>query len=83
MMATSNRAGFHTDQVGDWLLHLARVVAVPAVLHGLYDTLLKRDMCGYALLVALASFAWLVFLIERARSGEEQAQVRRYLAAAA
>ena len=37
------------------------------VLHGLYDTLLKKDMNVWALVIALASFAWLAFQIERTR----------------
>jgi RsiW-degrading membrane proteinase PrsW (M82 family) len=43
------------------------MVAVPMVLHGFYDTLLKKDMEGWALLTALASFAWLIYQIEGAR----------------
>jgi hypothetical protein len=42
-------------------------------LHGLYDTLLKREMEGYALLTALASFGWLVFVVEWTRTGEGRA----------
>jgi RsiW-degrading membrane proteinase PrsW (M82 family) len=45
----------------------AAMVAVPMVLHGLYDTLLKKDHEGYALVVALMSFAWLIYQIETAR----------------
>ena len=52
----------------DWFrLYALRVLAVPMVLHGLYDTLLKKDMNIWALLIALASFGWLAFQIERAR----------------
>jgi len=40
-------------------------VAVPMILHGLYDTLLKREMNGIALLVALASFGYLAFQVSR------------------
>jgi RsiW-degrading membrane proteinase PrsW (M82 family) len=46
---------------------LLRVMAVPMVLHGLYDTLLKQDMSAGALLIALLSFAWLAVHIEMAR----------------
>ncbi len=48
-------------------LFMLRVLAVPMVLHGFYDTLLKKDMNGWALLVALMSFGWLAFQIEMAR----------------
>jgi RsiW-degrading membrane proteinase PrsW (M82 family) len=41
------------------------VIALPSIiLHGLYDTLLKKDYQAYALVVALISFVYLVFLIE-------------------
>lgn len=48
-------------------LFMLRVIAVPMVLHGFYDTLLKKDMNGWALLAALLSFGWLAFQIEMAR----------------
>ena len=43
------------------------IVSGPMVLHGAYDTLLKKVMNGWALLVAAVSFAWLAFQIETAR----------------
>jgi RsiW-degrading membrane proteinase PrsW (M82 family) len=55
----------------DLLVSLLWVLAVPMTLHGLYDTLLKREMEGLALLTALASFAWLAFLIEWTRTSDE------------
>lgn len=42
------------------------------ILHGLYDTLLKKDMDGWALLVAGLSFAWLVIVTEWTRSEEQE-----------
>ena len=48
-------------------------IAVPMVLHGLYDTLLKKDMNGIALLVALASFGYLAFQISRLHSVDDAA----------
>jgi len=53
---------------GDMLATLLWVLAIPMVLHGLYDTLLKKDMHAWALVAALASFAWLVALTEWTRS---------------
>jgi len=53
---------------GDIALLLLIVLGVPMVLHGLYDTFLKRDLNTWALLTAAASFAWLVWLIERNRT---------------
>ena len=55
------------DRIG-FGLYALRVLAVPMVLHGLYDTLLKKDMNVWALVIALASFAWLALQIERARA---------------
>jgi RsiW-degrading membrane proteinase PrsW (M82 family) len=55
---------------GAYALCFFKVATIPMVLHGLYDTLLKREMSTYALLVALASFAWLVFQVETARARE-------------
>ena len=48
-------------------LFAVKVMAVPMVLHGFYDTLLKKDMNGWALVVALLSFGWLAWHIELAR----------------
>jgi RsiW-degrading membrane proteinase PrsW (M82 family) len=53
-------------------LPLLRILAVPMVLHGLYDTLLKKDMDTYALAVGLASFAWFAWRIESARGTDEE-----------
>lgn len=59
---------------GDWILGLLKVQGVPMVLHGLYDTLLKRDMHLLALVTAAASFAWLAFLIARSRAADPEPQ---------
>ena len=57
---------------GDFLATWILVLGVPMILHGLYDTLLKRDYSGGALLAALLSFAWLIWMIERARAREPE-----------
>jgi RsiW-degrading membrane proteinase PrsW (M82 family)/phage FluMu protein Com len=57
---------------GDWILGLLKVQGVPMVLHGLYDTLLKRDMHLLALVTAVASFAWLAFLLARSRASDSE-----------
>ena len=49
---------------------MLKVVFVPMLLHGLYDTTLKKDMNAYALLTALASFAWFTWLVESSRGRE-------------
>ena len=46
------------------------LVSIPMILHGLYDTFLKRDMHVLALLTAFASFAWFAWSVERARRNE-------------
>ena len=47
------------------------------ILHGLYDTLLKKELDAAALLVALASFGYLAYLIERNRKVGLRRQRRR------
>ncbi len=61
------------QQDWDWpqmLFAVLKVQAVPMVLHGLYDVMLKKDMNFPALMVALVSFLWLAFMIERSRREE-------------
>jgi RsiW-degrading membrane proteinase PrsW (M82 family) len=55
-------------------LPLLRVLAVPMVLHGLYDTLLKMSLHEMALVTAVVSFAWLAWQIESLREQEAKAQ---------
>jgi hypothetical protein len=67
------------QQDWDWLqmlLAVLKVQAVPMVLHGLYDVMLKKEMDGSALIVAVISFVWLAFMIERSRR-EEGAMMKR------
>lgn len=49
---------------------LVILISIPMVLHGLYDTLLTKNMDGLALTVALLSFGWLVLMVESAREKE-------------
>ena len=55
------------EDIAGFGLFMLRVMAVPMVLHGFYDTLLKKDMNFAALVVALASFGWFAGQIELAR----------------
>lgn len=60
---------------GDWewsdlLTSFLWVLAVPMVLHGLYNTALKEDMKSAALLAAAASFVWLIAIVEWTRQQE-------------
>jgi RsiW-degrading membrane proteinase PrsW (M82 family) len=63
----------HCDDWYEWIVPSLIVIAVPAVLHGLYDTCLKKDFNGSALLVALASFAYLAFLFRRLQVDDDTA----------
>jgi RsiW-degrading membrane proteinase PrsW (M82 family) len=49
----------------DWIKVLAPVLIGPMILHGIYDTLLKREMDPWALLAGAASFVFFVWLQER------------------
>ncbi|HTU27208.1 MAG TPA: PrsW family glutamic-type intramembrane protease, partial [Pirellulales bacterium] len=57
--------------VRDWIVPWLMVIAVPATLHGLYDTCLKKDSNGYALLVAFASFGYLAFVLSRRQADDD------------
>ena len=61
----------------DWLNYsvaVLQIVAVPMVLHGLYDTLLKKDLELWALAVGAASFAWFAVQVEMARATDPETQ---------
>jgi RsiW-degrading membrane proteinase PrsW (M82 family) len=49
----------------DWIQPLLMILGVPMVLHGLYDTVLKRDMGLLAVVIAAATFGWLAWKIEQ------------------
>ena len=61
---------------------LVRVVGVPMILHGLYDTFLKKDMNGFALGAAVLSFVFLAYQISQLHSvddeRERKAMLREY-----
>ncbi|MGO9601063.1 MAG: PrsW family glutamic-type intramembrane protease [Isosphaeraceae bacterium] len=48
-------------------LAILQILAVPMILHGLYDTLLKKDMDIWALAAGAATFAWFALQVEMAR----------------
>jgi RsiW-degrading membrane proteinase PrsW (M82 family) len=64
----------------DWIAPVLVVIAIPMVLHGLYDTSLKRDMNWLALLVAAASFGWLAFLSSRLYGSDDVEAQKEMLA---
>jgi RsiW-degrading membrane proteinase PrsW (M82 family) len=62
----------------EFIVPVLRIVGVPMVLHGLYDTLLKKEMNGWALAVAVLSFGFLAYQISRLH-GEANAEVKNAL----
>jgi RsiW-degrading membrane proteinase PrsW (M82 family) len=77
------------DEEDWWVYCLAvlRIIAIPMVLHGLYDTLLKKDMELFALLTAAASFGYLAWQISHLRGSDDEderaAHVASYIRAKA
>jgi RsiW-degrading membrane proteinase PrsW (M82 family) len=63
-----------------YALALLRVLAGPAVLHGLYDVLLQYQFHAAALGTALISFGWLAWQIESLRSAESRPEAAPQLA---
>src|SRR5262249_54471724 len=67
------------DEWYDWIFPVIFVIGIPVVLHGLYDTCLKKDMNGIALLVAFASFGYLAFLFSRLQTADDEAATKAML----
>jgi RsiW-degrading membrane proteinase PrsW (M82 family) len=66
----------HLDAWHEWIGPVLFVIGLPMILHGLYDTCLKRDLNAAALLVAVASFGYLAFLNSRLRGADDRAARR-------
>jgi len=71
--------------VESWYEYIPRmylIVGVPMILHGLYDTLLKKEMNAIALGVAVLSFLFLAFQISRLHGEDDEeahkAMLREY-----
>jgi RsiW-degrading membrane proteinase PrsW (M82 family) len=62
-----------------WIFPVIFVIGIPVILHGLYDTSLKKDMNGLALLVAFASFGYLAFLFSRLQTADDEAATKAML----
>jgi RsiW-degrading membrane proteinase PrsW (M82 family) len=71
-----------SENVFELIAHALLIVIVPMVLHGLYDTLLKKDMEAWALVTAAVSFGWLAWQIEMMRRKERAAQAYGFPVAA-
>jgi RsiW-degrading membrane proteinase PrsW (M82 family) len=61
-------------------LGVVRIIAVPMVLHGLYDTLLKKEWEFLALAVAAASFGYLAWTINHLRTSDDEDERAAYVA---
>jgi RsiW-degrading membrane proteinase PrsW (M82 family) len=57
----------------EYALPLLRILAVAMLLHGLYDTVLKKELNELALAVAGVSFGWLAWQIESRREEDSVA----------
>jgi RsiW-degrading membrane proteinase PrsW (M82 family) len=66
----------------EYIPRLYLIVGIPMVLHGLYDTLLKKELNAAALVVAVLSFLFLAFQISRLHGEDDeearQAMLREY-----
>ncbi|HEX5103396.1 MAG TPA: PrsW family glutamic-type intramembrane protease [Pirellulaceae bacterium] len=62
-----------------YALGILQMIAVPMVLHGLYDTLLKKDMNFLALATAAASFGYLAWQISRLRTSDDEDERAAYV----
>ena len=67
----------------EFIWRLLQIVAIPMILHGLYDTLLKKDMPAVALLAAVVSFGWMVYQFERYHRKEHNPETDSMVAAGA
>jgi len=65
---------------GDYSARVIFIVGIPALLHGLYDTLLKKEMDAGALVVAVLSFLYLAFQISQLRGADDEAATEAMLA---
>jgi RsiW-degrading membrane proteinase PrsW (M82 family) len=70
------------DEEDWWMYCLAvlQLIAIPMVLHGLYDTLLKKDMELFALVTAAASFGYLAWQISHLRNSDDEDERASYVA---
>jgi predicted Zn finger-like uncharacterized protein len=70
MLLFAGQSMLHADEWYMVLLNVVLLVSGPMVLHGLYDTLLKRDIELGALAVAGVSFLCMAAVLERCAAGQ-------------
>jgi RsiW-degrading membrane proteinase PrsW (M82 family) len=78
IMMWHNQEAINGDsEWGDAIFGLLKILIIPIILHGLYDTLLKREINMAALVIAVMSFGWLAWLIQTSagKEGTGQAQL--------
>jgi RsiW-degrading membrane proteinase PrsW (M82 family) len=71
----------HDDE--DWWMYglaILQLIAIPMVLHGMYDTLLKKNMEFLALVTAATSFGYLAWQISHLRNSDEEDERAAYVA---
>ncbi len=64
-----------TDDKWKLATTIGSALIIPVVLHGMYDTLLKKDLPLGALITAAISFAFLVVVVEGTRHSEREVSV--------
>jgi RsiW-degrading membrane proteinase PrsW (M82 family) len=69
----------HIDTWHEWIGPVLFVIGLPMILHGLFDTCLKKDLNAAALVVALVSFGYLAFLNSRLRGTDDEDARREML----
>lgn len=59
-----------------YFLNAVILLSPAMLLHGLYDTLLKKEMDVWALVIALISFVWLFYMLESTAKGYDKLEKR-------
>jgi RsiW-degrading membrane proteinase PrsW (M82 family) len=85
-ISINQRQDLLQEDLDEWWwygLAVLRLIAVPMILHGLYDAFLKKDLELLALLTAVASFGYLAWQISHLRTSDDEderaAYVTRYI----
>jgi RsiW-degrading membrane proteinase PrsW (M82 family) len=82
-ISINQRQDLLREDLDEWwwyAMAVVRLIAIPMVLHGLYDTLLKKDMELLALLTAAASFGYLAWQISHLRGSDDEDERAAYVA---
>lgn len=63
----------------EYIVPMLVFIALPMILHGLYDTFLKKDMTVGALVIAAFSFAFLAVLIYKLRDRDDERKAKKLM----